>query len=776
MSNAPQRTRKTKTKPNPPKAKNTVPRKMPRIRRPKRQVLGVGIKTPSLRDYDYTLIQSRADTRVFDISTEVGTLPLGVKDQILFSQSLSAVSAALLQQETLGTTPQAQGNIENALLNYLDYRFTEIKVSLKNASAVGVSGTFAIAFTPPNITFDKPEAFSKFVLGRASDSKPFPGTRIITIAELREKKSIVINAEFQKGGRPIGLSGAVQAGQATVGRMTVGMITDALVGELATNQQPSSSSSSEPQSVPQIIATGDLAIVSIDFKGEWIYYAPDQAATNDAVTALNVVNSINADTNHVDPDGIGDWNAAFATGIAPPELIKLINNEINLNRLRGQPANTDFLRDGQPLRTFLATSGGTSAAFFTSSTVKTVGNLVLDAVASFAPPLIRQLIVWGGRTMIGLIDRYVNTQNSMKAKEQDVGVKNGTSSPQGAYPLGLSLTPTALNFVPGAQPFNNVPLNYPVQQLADKLRIMPVGSIGRNIYTMLVQCLLMGIYPFPVFKSVPPGGNSANIAFSVGDEVEAFVNNTGGVPTLVSTVINNDVTPPTDSLAGIPLFTRRFSNSTALDNFGLSASSNARNLVTAGPIGLIMTGAAPTGTAAQYIVPDFYFSSGPAAYETHEHFSALLNEIHPGYGSSPVNLATFEMRLEQYFDHPVSVITSTVWAIALEFSYAARCSAVVTSLGTYAPADYGIDTPLPGDSQIDSGCCKFTVLVDLTGVDYNTAVSFECVEYARLDYDVLQGNDPGHPVYSSFDPNRVDGWDVDNSVIYFINHLKTRTY
>lgn len=531
----------------------------------------MSVRTPTSKDYDYTLIQSGADTRPFDASFDIAELNIGPKDTIVFSQSLSAVAAAIMQQESnkdsAGKSTVAQTMV-SGILNYLEYRFTKVQLKLFGRVPDNVSGEIGVMFVPPGLKVTQAN-FTDLFNARAAD-KAFPGTKRISLASLcpqaHKGKWLTIEGEFQKGGRPIGLSEVTRDG--VVGKIVIGMLSDALSGTNtvyvanSTNSQPASSTD---QSVHAVKVAGDLCLLNMHVEGHWIFTAPGQVPDAGSISALEIVNNENFDPVRV-YTGFGLTDSSYVgapvTGQTPAIVADAVLNAIAQEKIRGGPplsTNAVISLDDKSIGyTFLEDSAGTIGNFFTSTTVKSIANTVVEGVSEFFPPLIRQLVVWGGRTMIGVIDRLVNTQDGMLAKEQNMTADNNITTYNGAWPgspnLGQALTPCATHFTPGRNTFNGIPLSPAVQLIANKLGSAAEGSVNRNIFNMLTWALSNGIYPFHGTATTLPSAVLNLLPYINQDAMEVFIRDVGGAATWIPTLLTPAAGATDDYYAGVPLF------------------------------------------------------------------------------------------------------------------------------------------------------------------------------------------------------------------------------
>lgn len=518
------------------------PKKKKKQNRNRRATLGLNIKTPSKADYDFSLIQSRADTRPFDYSFEITDLSLAPRGQILFEQSISAASIALMQQQSNDSSAEDVSTMMNGILNYLEYRFHTLTFNLISSVAEGVSGEIAVLFLPPSVTVNASN-FVKIVMAR----KGLPGTTIFNIETLHSKKKLSFRAEYFKGGRPIGLASVADANNAVVGRIVIGVVTTPLSSATTIINAPGSSSSSSSSGSAASV-TGPLAILNARVTGEWILYTPDQVPNEYAIDTLQIKLSTSSDSQRVDPIGPGDYVCSTATGVTPPIIARLASND--LRRRTTDPV----VAPNNVIPTQLA-DGNDIVSWFQATTIRGISNTVIEAVAEFAPPGIRQLIIWGGRIMLGMADRFVGSQDTLLAKDQRMVIDNQIGPFLGSGDVdisqGLSLTPPQTYFSPNTQPYYEVPVSPCVGSFLSQLYAAPVGSVARNLATFITFGINYGLYPM-IFSADYDSAFSSSFSTIVDMLTDVFVRDFGGVPSLIRTELIPSTTPA-DTFAGIPL-------------------------------------------------------------------------------------------------------------------------------------------------------------------------------------------------------------------------------
>lgn len=721
-----------------------------------KRALGKAVHTSSPADHYFTEIQSQADTRPFDASFQSEYLTAQAEGSILFSQTLSAVSLALMQQEAnkdANGVIDSQQTLVSGILNFMDYRLTELSVRLIDASAGGVSGKLGVMFLPHDVKVTK-DNFSSLLLARAGN-KAYPGTRIISMQELREEKSIVVHGQFLKGGRPVGLSSPDKLG--VIGKIVIGVLEPILVTPLS--DQPGTSQ--DAQGAAQY--NGKICQLAFHCAGEWIFLAPGQVPSADAIAALEVSLPLLATAERVDPPGVGDWVSAYCTGVTPANVARLMANDIALGQLRNAPppASTAVQLDTPMGITFLEDTGGSAGAYFGSSTFKFIGDAVVEGVASFAPPGISQLIVWGGRTMVGVIDRIINTQSGMLAKEQTMQVNNNIVKEVGNYrgtpDNGLGLTPSQTGFVPNAQPFGNVPLSQAVQALLNHVSQAEPGSVNKNIFWMVAHAMAQGIYPFAWTSFVPLGGTTLARTIRMQDIVELFIQNKGGVSTLLETVLVPQVGQD-DTFAGIPFF-RHSNRETAVQpgyvRYSPTATSTyLNNDAYSGPIQMRIY-VPPTERKLKNapgdpaVIIDFHpQASIPSEGWFEGSFMGTINEM-LGDSATPVEVADY---CESFFGHSVSVCGTRV-TINHTVGYAARAA-----WDGFAWSAQTIPIPTPAN---DSGCGVFSITLDTSAAPY---------DYVNLlswkHYELLATEATGKH-FRSISSN-VSDWTAGTGALYWI--------
>lgn len=714
--------------------------------------LGLSVSTPSNKDYDYTLIQSGADTRPFDASFDIAELSIAPVGSIVFSQSISAVAAAIMQQES---NKDAAGNstvsqtLVSGILNYMEYRFTKVQLRLLGRVPDEVSGELGVMFVPPGIKVTA-ENFVDLFDARAG-SKPFPGCRRISLKDLNPSvhkgKWLTIDAEYRKGGRPIGLSEVTQDG--VVGKIVIGMLSNALSSAntvyVANSSNPGPSSSSD-QTIAPARVVGDLCLLNMHVEGHWIFTAPGQVPIDGAISALQIVVNESFDPLRAfqgNTSGDNSYVGGVVGGLTPPVVAEAVMNSIAQEKLRGGyiGPNTGMIGSPQTAYIFMTDGSGTIGNFFTASTIKSLANTVVEGVAEFFPPLVRQLVVWGGRTMIGVIDRLVNTQDGMLSKEQNMTAENHISTNTGAWPgnpnLGTALTPSQTHFTPGNNPDTSIPFSPAIQLMYNRMAEAPVGSVWRNLAFMIQRCLTLGIYPFFSTSTINALATVHTSVYQNQDIVELFLRDVGGIATWMPTLTMPASSAPDDFYSGIPLFMGSSREGSVQP--GYVRSDNSLALGSAyqsrmGPTQIMLkrhaATPAPTGKHSAALVPAFleidFFSKilAPSAGWTDGSLNGMIATL-IGDGADVFTMAN---AIASFMGHEVSIRDGRYIVITHKFTYAARAS---LNDDQWDPAH-----PLPLTVN-DSGYCTIISEVDseapVTVMYLGSVMNEHCASYLGSD-------------------------------------------
>jgi hypothetical protein len=695
--------------------------------------LGRAVHTPTAADHFYTEVQSKADTRPFDATFMSSELQGAQEGTILFNQTLSAVSMALMQQEF---NKDAQGNLDaqqtliSGILNYLEYRFSELTIKLIDATAGGVKGKIGVMFVPQEMKVTASN-FKEIMLARSGD-KPYPGSRIIDLSTLGDKKQVTINGEYLRGGRPVGLATTDKNG--VVGRVVIGVIEQVLATAFGTNTPASSSQSIEAPSY-----AGKIAQLSFHVAGDWIFLAPGQVPGEGVLTALEIQAPLVGDTVHADPSGVGDFSAQYATGITPATVAQLLGNSIAVGQLRGAPPPSPVPMDeSEPLKiTFLTDSSGSIGQYFASTTVKAIGDVAVEFVGSFFPPGISQLVVWGGRTLVGVLDRIINTQDGMLAKEQTMATANTLNRQTGGAGIsgtGFHLTPSQVQFTPNQVPFNGVAFSSAMTELYNVMSAAPAGSPFKNVWWMVQHAVSLGIYPFAFTNLLAVAEPFLSQPIRINDIMELFVRNVGGVSTLFNTILQPQVGAD-DAFAGIPLFRSSAREATVQPGyvrFSPSAYGELSQDYYSGPPLLHVYAEetpSPMGkTRAMAVFPvlDFFSEvrTAGAGYRGGSYLGAISAMITAG--RTVAEIASFT---ESFFGHDVS-FTGDLIHVTHRFTYASRAAS------TDGPGELSGFTPLPAQVN-DSGYCTLSFVIDAAADpgDYFNMMIWEHVEHLACHSD-----------------------------------------
>lgn len=512
-----------------------------------------GIVTP--KDKEFSLIQSRADDWALSESFLVEqALPLAPRGTIVWQQTLSPYTLATMQQHYVS---DQEGTIANAIRNYMDFDLTELEVQLLSATAPAVEADIAVVFTKPHITLTN-ESFTAFVDARTGPGgKPFPGVFLTTLSRLRSAKRMCFQGEWQKGGRPIGLSGDLLAASSMVGRVYVGFMTNPVGLQINQTVAASSADTGMSLAMPEAGVTGPFAQLKMRVRVNWIYRAPGQDISNLATTRLQSNITIAGIPVRFDPVGFGDFSGLPASGVVPGNITPLVSGQAE--SLLTNNATVSY----QPSPVVsLANNDGTTNDFF-ATTIEFLSSAAIAGIEAFLPPGLGQLLVWGGRTMLAVADKYVNTQSGMLYKEKTVAANNGVSMTTGAgsgsnYRLG----PMTTTFTPGAASDSNLPLNQVCYGIMQALATAAGGSspdsVAAALWNMAHTAQQNGFYPLFLTN----GDGAERHSFSVNEIVDFFVHSIGGTPAL-SRTFTSPGSNADDALAGLPLHESGFRNLTS---------------------------------------------------------------------------------------------------------------------------------------------------------------------------------------------------------------------
>lgn len=488
-------------------------------------------------DKQFTFLQSRSDKLPFSEAFLVEQKEeMASAGSIVWQQTLSAYALAAMQQHY---QENQSGTILNALENFMQYDITELKVVLTNATAPGIDAEMALIFVPVDCQTETPEQFLALVNKRRNGAKGYPGTHIFTLSQLRSKKCLTFEGDWQRGGRPTGLSGdGLLSASSIVGKCVLGFVTAPVVAAVFNG-----AASSSGVIIPEAETRGPLCQLAMHVKGNWIYTAPNQHFRRGQLIRTRENIQFAGVSQRVDPNGIGDYDVALATGVTPEGMASLV--PILSESAPSNPAEYSIFEPHS-----LALEDGTTNTLF-STTVEFIGESAVQAVAAFFPPVINQLVIWGGRALLGVIDTAINTQGGMLAKEKKMATDNHIGGLGGGNDDTFDLTPAAISFTPGAQGFNQVQSSPVVQQQytqwANAATSAP-SSVAAAYKAVWDACIAKGIYPFSMSADHDVTGRP----FGINAIFDAFVQMTGGVPALSSTLLQLG-SRPDDALAGVPL-------------------------------------------------------------------------------------------------------------------------------------------------------------------------------------------------------------------------------
>jgi hypothetical protein len=245
-----------------------------------------------------------------------------------------------------------------------------------------------------------------------------------------------------------------------------------------------------------------------------------------------------------DPPGSGDYIGYPVSGLATPELADAASNTGRVFASIGMNAAATVVptavTDDDEVMTMVAT------------TVLDAGEVILTGIAEFAPPGVRQLIIWGGKALLGLAGNIVNTQAGLLAKDKLIAAQNNINTASDCYMAtdGVALTPPQCDFTPGALPTPSLPLGSIPWHLYDLLSKMPQRSVGHTMWKLMFS-MISGMGIFPLFFTGLYG--SATTPFDLQATQDFFIRDVGGVDCLQPTALVNGVEAD-DTLAGLPLY------------------------------------------------------------------------------------------------------------------------------------------------------------------------------------------------------------------------------
>lgn len=426
------------------------------------------------------------------------------------------------------------------LQNYLDYRIVTCSATLNTTVPPMVSGELAVMFCPETLKVDESN-FVEIIQSRTVRGKIYPGTYLVPLDQLRTKKNLSFAGFFKGGARPINTPIGSDPYKSIFGKLVVGVYSDCLIAEVATTPSGTSAPSTS-SSTGSTLYLGPVCKFSIHADLRFIFSAPGQVPPEGQVYAVQQPIAFSGLTERTDPPGIGDYNSSLCQGPTPVSLIDLQNS-----------ADTQTSGESAIYPEMLVLRGPTSeddtSATFLSTTVREIAENVVEGVSEFFPPGIKQLVSFGGRTIIGVISRIVNTQDGMLAKTKVMQQSNNISpnSDVSYSEDEVSLTPGTSTFTPGQHPYNGIPLGFGPQLLTNLFGDAAPGTPAYAQYQLIVWCLVRGIYPFFMTSL-----STLPLRWSVNSTQEVFLRNIGGTPQLIPTI----VTPGSvagDDYAGLPM-------------------------------------------------------------------------------------------------------------------------------------------------------------------------------------------------------------------------------
>lgn len=505
--------------------------------RPKRK-LDDGVVKVTRRDKNYFEVQSAADEVKYAKSFIVDQALQGaVAGTILFSQSISARSLATAQQHA--TTVGADAMLTTYLQNYLDYSVASCEVKLDTTTPEMVSGVLAVMFCPETLIVNASN-FVQIIESRTVAGRIYPGTYLVPLDKLRTRKNMTFPGFFKGGARPINSPVGSDPYKSIVGKVVVGVFTSCLVAEIATSvpNQASTSSSTSGSTV----YVGPLAKLSMHADLRFIFSAPGQIPPEGQVYSVQMPIQFSGRTTRVDPPGMGDFNVDLLTGPTPVALAQLENST--------EPYTSGPIGVYPEFMTLPGrTSDDDTTSVFLSTTVREIAEVAIEGVSEFFPPGIKQLISFGGRTLLGVMSRIVGNQDTMLAKTKNMQLSNNiVNNDDVSTTAEPSLTPATSLFTPGASSYNGIPLGRAPQLFINACAAAPVGSVAHTFATLTIWCLVRGIYPFFMTSYY----NSGYVDWAINSTQEVFLKNNGGTPQLIPTIVSSG-TLESDEYAGLPL-------------------------------------------------------------------------------------------------------------------------------------------------------------------------------------------------------------------------------
>lgn len=466
---------------------------------------------------------------------------------IIFESTISFLAAAREQNFTSNST--SLGSFAANAPNFLWFDCIRAYVNLEGNAAPMVNGSVLFVSSPVPLNVAQLQLFltnRQMRRGWARDVKE------LTFKQLETGRSHRVPLNIVSGDRPIGINPTPDEVSPILGYFYViqwNVPTSMGLGSNSTD--PSAGSSTMVAST----AVTPFAKMELHMEGDLVYRC---GGISDSTNVVEVEEE-SVQTTWV-PVGTTTHGQGFdpkvgapIQGPLTPDLASQAQNALMLYGQNGVTSGDLNLGGGRIAKYFIESvtlDSGEVITFLLTTIARAAFAYLSGGVSEIVGPVIQQLVIYGGKYLIGFVADRIGTPDTAKSKTVSFNTANGTYSD--GPPIGKTL---AVGEIAVPQSWHNgdgqanANRQYQVNECYLKGLQAPVNSVIRNLANAYWGAQFNGTY---VHWLIDNGGGPETKIMSMED----FVVRREGVETLVPTV-EASWTVPSDNLAGVPaLFTR----------------------------------------------------------------------------------------------------------------------------------------------------------------------------------------------------------------------------
>jgi len=466
---------------------------------------------------------------------------------IIFESTISFLAAAREQNFTSNST--SLGSFAANAPNFLWFDCKNAYVNLEGNAAPMVNGSVLFVSSPVPLNGGQLQLFltnRQMRRGWARDVKE------LTFKQLETGRSHKVRLNLVSGDRPIGINPTPDDVSPILGYFyVIQWNVPTSIGLGSNSTEPAAATSTMVAST----AVTPFAKMELHMEGDLVYRC---GGISDSTNVVEVEEE-SVQTSWV-PVGTTTHGQGFdpkvgapIQGPLTPELASQAQNALTLYGQNGVTSGDLNLGGGQIAKYFIQTvqlDSGEIITFLLTTIARAAFAYLTGGASEIVGPVIQQLIIYGGKFLIGFVADKIGTPDTAKSKTVSFNTANGTYSDGPAIGKTLAVgelaVPQAWRNGDGAA---NGSRQYQVNECLQKGLTAPANSVIRNLCNAVWGSQFQGAYPHWL---VDNGGGPETRIMSMED----FIVRREGVETLVPT-LENRWAVPSDNLAGVPaLFTR----------------------------------------------------------------------------------------------------------------------------------------------------------------------------------------------------------------------------